>query len=65
MSVLRPGPFSWNPDKVARVAVSGIAVFVAVRVTDRLLIGLGVAVALAMTLDIPRWLYNRYTRSEE
>ena len=65
MSSLRSGFFSWTPDKVARVAVSGIAVFLAVRGTDRLLIGLGVAVALAMMLDIPRWLYDRYAQSEE
>ncbi len=65
MSALRSALFDWNPNRVARVAVSGIAVFLAIRLTDGLLVGLGVAVALAMVLDVPWWLYDQYAHSDK
>ncbi|SIS01461.1 hypothetical protein SAMN05421752_107139 [Natronorubrum thiooxidans] len=65
MSALRSALFDWNLNRVARVAVSGIAVFLAIRLTDGLLVGLGVAVALAMVLDVPWWLYDRYAQSDK
>ena len=65
MSALRSALFDWKLNRVARVAVSGIAVFLAIRLTDGLLVGLGVAVALAMVLDVPWWLYDRYAQSDK
>ncbi|WP_440772646.1 hypothetical protein [Natronorubrum sp. DTA28] len=65
MSTLRSALFDWNPNRVTRVAVSGIAVFLAVRFTDGLLVGFGVAVGLAVVLDVPWWLYDRYAQSEK
>jgi Sec-independent protein secretion pathway component TatC len=64
MSALRSALFDWGLNRATRVAVSCIAVFLAIRLTDRLLVGLGVAVALAMILDVPWWLYDRYTQSD-
>jgi Sec-independent protein secretion pathway component TatC len=65
MSTLRSVLLNWNLNRVTRVAVSGAAVFLAIRVTDGLLMGLGVAVVLAMMLDIPWWLYDRSAQSDE
>ncbi|WP_231187360.1 hypothetical protein [Haladaptatus sp. DYF46] len=65
MSTLRSVLLDWNLNRVTRIAVSGAAVFLAIRVTDGLLIGLGVAVVLAMMLDIPWWLYDRSAQSDE
>mgnify|MGYP000689256254 CR=1 FL=1 len=62
MSALRSALFDWNLNRVVRVAVGGIALFLAMRLTDGFLVGLGVAVALAMVLDIPWWLYDRYAQ---
>lgn len=64
MSVLRSPLLDWNLNRVARVAVSSIAVFLAIRLTDGFLVGLGVAVVLAMVLDVPWWLYDRYAQSD-
>lgn len=60
MSALWSAFFEWNLNRVARVAVSCIAVVLAIRLTDGLLVGLGVAVVLALVLDVPWWLYDRY-----
>ena len=64
MSVLRSPLLDWNLNRVTRVAVSSIAVFLAIRLTDGFLLGLGVAVVLAMILDVPWWLYDRYAQSD-
>jgi uncharacterized membrane protein len=65
MSALRSAMLNWNLNRVMRVAVSSIAVFLAIHLTDRLLVGLGVAVVLAMVLDVPWWLYDRYAQSDK
>ncbi|SDD85205.1 hypothetical protein SAMN05192552_10586 [Natrinema hispanicum] len=65
MSALRSALFDWNLNRVVRVAVSGIAVFLAIRLTDGLLVRLGVAVALALVLDVPWWMYDRYAQSDK
>ncbi len=65
MSALRSAFFDWNLNRVVRVAVSVTAVFLATRLTDGLLVGLGVVVALAMVLDVPWWLYDRYAQSDK
>jgi tRNA A37 threonylcarbamoyltransferase TsaD len=41
--------------------VSAVAVFVAPRLTEGFLPGVGVAVALAVVLDVPWWVVNRYS----
>lgn len=64
MSALRSALFDWNLNRVASVAVSGTAVFFAVRITDGLLVGIGVAVALAVVLAVPWWLHDRYVWSD-
>ncbi|TKX43874.1 MULTISPECIES: hypothetical protein [Halorubrum] len=65
MSTLRSVLLNWNLNRVTRAAVSGAAVFLAIRVTDGFLMGLGAAVVLAMVLDIPWWLYDRSAQSDE
>ena len=65
MSALRSVLFDWNLNRVTRVAVSGIVVFLAIRLTDGFLLRPGVAVALALVLDVPWWLYDRYTQSDK
>lgn len=65
MSALRFALLDWNLNRVTRVAVSGIVVFLAIRLTDGFLVGLGVAVALALVLDVPWWLYDRYAQSDK
>ncbi|MFC4988755.1 hypothetical protein [Saliphagus infecundisoli] len=65
MSALRSAFFDWNLNRVVRVAVSVTAVFLATRLTDGLLVGLGVVVALAIVLDVPWWLYDRYAQSDK
>ncbi|RZV06490.1 hypothetical protein SAMN05192552_105311 [Natrinema hispanicum] len=65
MSALPSALFDWNLNRVVRVAVSGIAVFLAIRLTDGLLVGLGVAVALALVLNVPWWMYDRYAQSDK
>jgi predicted PurR-regulated permease PerM len=61
MSALQPALLKWNLSRILRVVITGTAVFLSFRVTDDVLVGLGVAVVLAMVLDIPWWLYNRRT----
>ncbi|SFL46781.1 hypothetical protein SAMN04487950_3903 [Halogranum rubrum] len=61
MSTLQSALLDWNLSRIIRVVISGTAVFLAFRVTDEVLVGLGAAVAFAMVLDIPWWLYNRHT----
>ena len=65
MSMLRSVLLDWNLNRVTRVAVSGAAVFLAIRVTDGLLTGLVLAIVLATVLDIPWWLYDRFTQPDE
>ena len=65
MSVLRSPLLDWNLNRVTRVAVSCIAVFLAIRLTEGVLVGLGVAVVLAMVFDVPWWLYDRYAQSDK
>jgi Flp pilus assembly protein TadB len=61
MPTLQSALLNWNPSRLIRVVISGTAVFFSLRVTDEVLVGLSVAVVLAMVLDIPWWLYNRHT----
>lgn len=49
----------------SRLAVSVVAVFLALRLTDDFVTGLGLAVMMAIVLDIPWWLYKRYTTQSE
>jgi|GEM_PF-1775809 Sec-independent protein secretion pathway component TatC len=63
MSALRTALLDRGLARATRVAVSGIAVFLALRFTDGFLMGLGVAVVLATVLDTPWWLYNRYANT--
>jgi len=60
MSPLRSALLDWDLNRVTRVAISVVAVFVALRLTDGFLSGLGVAVVLAAVLDVPWWLSERY-----
>jgi hypothetical protein len=61
MSTLQSALLDWNLSRIIRVVMSGTAVFLSFRVTDEFLVGLGAAVAFAMALDTPWWLYNRHT----
>ena len=65
MFTLRSVLLDWNLNRVTRVAMSGAAVFLAIRVTDGLLTGLVLAIVLATVLDIPWWLYDRFTQPDE
>ncbi|RLM49502.1 hypothetical protein [Halorubrum sp. Atlit-28R] len=65
MFTLRSVLLNWDLNRVTRAAVSGAAVFLAIRVTDGFLMGLGVAVVLAVVLDVPWWLYDRSAQSDE
>ena len=65
MFTLRSVLLDWNLNRVTRVAMSGAAVFLAIRVIDGLLMGLVLAVVLAMVLDIPWWLYDRSAQPDE
>jgi len=60
MSPLRSALLDWDLNRVTRIAVSAVAVFLAFRLTDGFLPGLGVAVVLAVALDVPWWLYDRF-----
>jgi len=55
----------WNLRRVSRVVVSAIAVFLALRLTDGFVLGLGVAVVLAILLEIRWWLHRRYVAQNE
>ena len=61
MSTLQSALLDWDVSRITRVVMSGTAVFLAFRVTDEFLVGLGAAVVFAVVLDIPWWLYNRHT----
>jgi predicted PurR-regulated permease PerM len=65
MSTLQSALLNWNPSRLIRVIIGGTAVFFSLRVTDEFLVGLTVAVVLAVVLDIPWWLYNRHTQSAD
>ena len=55
----------WTPQldsslyRAIRIAISGIAVFLALQLKDDFLVGVGLAVTLAVMLDILWWLYER------
>jgi len=55
----------WPPSRITRIAVSAVAVFLAPRLTDGFLTGVGTAVGLAVALDVPWWLYGRYVARDE
>jgi len=55
----------WNLRRVSRVVVSAIAVFLALRLTDGFVLGLGVAVVLAILLEVPWWLHKCYVAQNE
>lgn len=61
MPTLHSTLLSWNLSRLIRIVIGGTAVFFSFRVTDEFLVGLSVAIVLAMVLDIPWWLYNRHT----
>ena len=65
MSALRTVLLGWNLNRLTRVAVSGVVVFIAVQLTDGLLVGLAVAIVLAILLDTPWWLYERYANRND
>ena len=50
--------------RVVRIAISGIVVFLASQFTDKLFVGLGMAVTLAVMFDIPWWLYERDNQAD-
>jgi len=60
MSTPQSALLDWNLSRVTRVAVSVVAVFLAFRLTDEFLPGLGMAIILAIVIDIPWWLHTRY-----
>ena len=62
---LQSALFEWNPRRVSRVAVSAAAVFLAGRLTDDFVLGLGAVVVLAMLLDVPWWLHHRFAARTE
>jgi hypothetical protein len=64
MTALRSILFEWDLSRVVRVAVSGVAITIALRVTDDPVIGLGVASVLAVALDIPWYVYSRDTQAD-
>ncbi|MFA9503224.1 hypothetical protein ACERIM_10620 [Natrinema sp. H-ect1] len=53
MSALRDALFEWDLNRVARIGCSALAVFLARRVTDDVLIGLGAMVVFLVVLSIP------------
>lgn len=50
----------WNLSRVTRLVISVVAVVLALRLTDDFLPGLGMAIVLAIVLDIPWWLHTHY-----
>lgn len=65
MSALRDALFDWDANRVWRVVVTAVALFVAVNYTDGFLLGLGVTIAVGMALDTPRMLYSHWVRSSD
>ncbi|WP_080510859.1 hypothetical protein [Halorubrum californiense] len=61
MSALQSALLNWNSSRIITAVIAGTAVFLASQVTDGVLLEFGVAVVLAMVLDIPWWLYNHHT----
>ncbi|QLC33823.1 hypothetical protein EFA46_006290 [Halarchaeum sp. CBA1220] len=59
MPALLSALLDWDVQRATRVIASIVAVSLACRVTDELVLGLGVAIGLAMVLDSPWWLFNR------
>ncbi|ELY38445.1 hypothetical protein [Natronorubrum tibetense] len=59
MSALRSALLEWNADRVSRILVAGLAVYLAARVTDEVLVGLGAAVLFAVVLDLSWTIANR------
>lgn len=53
MSTMQSAFLNWNLSRITRIIKSAVAVFLALRLTDGFLLGLGVAVVLAIVLDIP------------
>ena len=60
MSPIQSALLNWDLSRITRVVVSAVAVFLTLRLTDGFLLGVGVAVVLAIVLDMPWWLYSRY-----
>ena len=59
MSVLRSALLEWDADRVSRVLVAALAVYLATRVTDDFLVGLGAVVLFAALFDGVRILTTR------
>ncbi|WP_137290107.1 hypothetical protein [Natronorubrum halophilum] len=51
MSALRPALLEWDADRIVRILVAGVSVFLAVRVTDGVLVGLGAAVLFTVAFN--------------
>ena len=50
MPTLRSTLLSWNLSRLIRIVIGGTAVFFSFRVTDEFLVGLSVAIVLALAL---------------
>ncbi|MFC6767903.1 hypothetical protein [Natrinema soli] len=59
MSALRAVLFEWDLSRIARILVSGLAVFLALRVTDGFLTGLGATLLFLFVLTLPWEMANR------
>ncbi|OLZ42094.1 hypothetical protein A6E15_14445 [Natrinema saccharevitans] len=60
MSALRAVLFEWDLNRVTRIAVSALAVFLAQRVTDDFLTGLGATIVFLVVLSIPWEVTERF-----
>lgn len=47
-------------DRIGRILVAGVAVFLAMRLTEGFLVGLGATVAIAAVLNVLRWGAGRF-----
>ncbi|WP_121742844.1 hypothetical protein [Natronorubrum halophilum] len=51
MSALGTALLEWDADRIVRILVAGVSVFLAVRVTDSVLVGLGAAVLFVVAFN--------------
>ncbi|MFB1063494.1 hypothetical protein [Natrinema sp. H-ect4] len=59
MSALRAVLFEWDLSRIARILGTGLAAFLALRVTDGLLTGLGATLLFLFVLTLPWEMANR------
>ncbi len=60
MSALRAALFEWDLNRATRIAVSALAVFLALRVTDGVVAGLGATMVFLVLLSIPWEIAERF-----